>query len=199
VPGVYIEASYGGHKAAPGKYHVALKVGDRKVEAEAQILANPLYAVSPAAYEEYHAVMSGMEREVTAMHELVNSLYEQQKQLEAILAALPSGDQYAAVKRDGKALLEKLKAWDGDMIQRRSRAYDDVENFPNRFTANYLFLINQTESDLPRVNQPSRDRLAELNAEWATLKARADELTTKDIPALNRQLWELGVGAIWKK
>ena len=96
-------------------------------------------------------------------------------------------------------LLKKLKAWDGDMIQRRSRAYDDVENFPNRFTANYLFLVNQTESDMPRVNQPSRDRLAELNAEWATLKARADELTDKDIPALNRQLWELGVGAIWKK
>jgi len=199
VPGVYIEASYGGHKAIPGKYRFVLKAGDKKVEADAQILANPLYAISPAAYEEYHAVMSGMEREVTAMHQLVNSLYEQQKQLEAVLKALQSGDRYAAAKRDGEALLEKLKAWDGDMIQRRSRAYDDVENFPNRFTANYLFLVNQTESDLPRVNQPSRDRLAELNAEWAKLKARADELTAKDIPALNRQLWELGVGAIWKK
>ena len=129
----------------------------------------------------------------------MNSLYEQQKQLEAVLAALPPGDQYAAARRDGEALLKKLKAWDGDMIQRRSRAYDDVENFPNKFTANYLFLINQTESDLPRVNQPSRDRLAELNAEWSKLKARADQLTTQDIPALNRQLWELGVGAIWKK
>jgi hypothetical protein len=199
VPGVYIEASYGGHKAIPGKYRFALKVGDRRVETDAQILANPLYSISASAYEEYHAVMSGMEREVTAMHQLVNSLYEQQKQLEAVLAALPPGDQSAAAKRDGETLLKKLKAWDGDMIQRRSRAYDDVENFPNRFTANYLFLINQTESDLPRVTQASRDRLAELNAEWSKLKARADELTAKDIPALNRQLWELGVGAIWKK
>jgi photosystem II stability/assembly factor-like uncharacterized protein len=199
VPGVFIEASYGGHKAIPGKYRFALKVGDKKVATDAQILANPLYPTSASAYEEFHAVMSGVEREVTAMHQLVNSLYGQQKQLEAVLAALPPGDRYAAAKRDGEALLEKLKAWDGDMIQRRSRAYDDVENFPNRFTANYLFLINQTESDLPRVNQPSRDRLAELNAEWSKLKARADRLTAEDIPALNRQLWELGVGAIWKK
>ena len=85
------------------------------------------------------------------------------------------------------------------MIQRRSKAYDDVENFPNKFTANYLFLINNTESDLPFVIQPTRDRLAQLNAEWAALKVRAERITGEEIPALNRQLWEIGYGAIWKK
>jgi photosystem II stability/assembly factor-like uncharacterized protein len=199
VPGVYIEGSYRGHKAIPGTYRFTLKVGDKTTSSNAEILANPLYPTSASTYEEYHAVMSGMEHELTAMHRLVNSLYDQQKQLEGLLAALPAGDKYASVKRDGTAVLEKLKAWDGEMIQRRTRAYDDVENFPNRFTANYLFLINQTESDMPRVNQPSRDRLAQLNAEWSSLKARADKLTAEEIPGLNKQLWELGVGAIWKK
>lgn len=199
VPGVYIEASYRGHKAIPGTYRVTLKAGGKQVETDAEILANPLYPTGAAAYAEYHAVMSGMEGEVTAMHRLVNSLYDQQKQLDAILGALPSGDRYDPVRRDGKALLERLKAWDGDMIQRRSKAYDDVENFPNKFTANYLFLINNTESDLPFVIQPTRDRLAQLNAEWAALKVRAERITGEEIPALNRQLWEIGYGAIWKK
>ena len=199
VPGVFIEGSYRGHKAIPGTYHFTLKVGDKKTGTKAEILANPLYPTSPSTYGEYHAVMSGMENELTAMHRLVNGLYDQQKQLEALLAALPAGDKHASVKRDGTAVLEKLKAWDGEMIQRRTRAYDDVENFPNKFTANYLFLINQTESDMPRVNQPSLDRLAQLNAAWSSLKARADKLTAEEIPALNKQLWELGVGAIWKK
>ena len=90
-----------------------------------------------------------------------------------------------------------MKAWDEDMVQRRSKAYDDVENFPNRFTADYLFLINQTESDLPRVNQPSLDLKTTLDAKWAGLKSRADEMLDRDLPALNRQLWELGIGAIW--
>jgi hypothetical protein len=84
------------------------------------------------------------------------------------------------------------------MVQRRSKAYDDVENFPNRLTANYLFLINETESDLPRVNQPSLDRRAELDAQWAELRSRAETMITTDIPALNRLLWNLGLGAIWK-
>ena len=34
-------------------------------------------------------------------------------------------------------LLTSLKNWDEDMIQRKSTSYDDVENFPNKFTADY--------------------------------------------------------------
>ena len=198
VPGVYIEAGYDGHKAVPGLYHFTLKMGGQTVATQAEILANPLYPTTPAQYKEYDAVMSRMERAVTDMHKTVNSLYERQTQLESILKSMPAGDRFAAVKRDGDELLKKLKAWDEDMVQRRSKAYDDVENFPNKFTANYLFLINQTESDLPRVNQPSLDRLDELTAEWSALKKRSDDMLAKDIPALNKQLWDLGFGAIWK-
>ncbi len=92
-----------------------------------------------------------------------------------------------------------MKAWDEDMIQRHSKAYDDVENFPNKFTAEYLYLINQTESDIAVVNQASVDRKKELDAQWAILKAHAMDILNTDIPALNKKLWELGVGGIWKK
>ena len=61
---------------------------------------------------------------------------------------------------------------------------------------NYLFLLNQTESDIPQVNQSSLDRKAELDAQWNKLKAQAELFTTVDIPGLNRKLWELGVGAV---
>ena len=132
------------------------------------------------------------------MHRMVNSLYEKQRQLESLLSSLPSGDRYSAIKKDGEALLKKMKAWDEDMVQRKSKAYDDVENFPNKFTANYLFMINQTESDIPRVNQPSLDRMKELNAQWTSLKSRGSELLTQDIPAFNKRLWDAGLGAIWK-
>ena len=198
VPGVYIEAGYDGHKAVPGKYRVTLKAGGQTVVTQAEILANPLYATTAATYKDYHEAMLKMEGELTAMHKAVNTLYEKQTQLEAILASLPAGDKFAGVKRDGEALVKKLKAWDDEMVQRKSKAYDDVENFPNKFTANYLFLINQTESDIPRVNQPSLDVLKKLGAEWSALKSRSDEMLAKDIPALNKKLWDAGVGAIWK-
>jgi hypothetical protein len=48
------------------------------------------------------------------------------------------------------------------------------------------------------VTQPSRDLRAELEKEWAGLKARSDALANQDIPAFNRKLFEAGIGAIGK-
>lgn len=198
VPNVYIEASYRGHKALPGKYGFTVKMGGQNVSTTAEILSNPLYPTTSATYKEYHQIMSAMEAEITTMHILVNDLYEKQKNLEKLLESLPTDAKFNAVKTDGEALLKKMKAWDEDMVQRKSKAYDDVENFPNKFSANYLYLINQTESDIPRVNQPSLDLMKEMNAQWSTLKSRANEMLDKEIPALNKRFWEIGKGAIWE-
>jgi len=198
VSGVYIEGSYSGHKAPPGQYRFSFSSGTQKATTTGEIVANPLYQVTPAQYREYHEVMSSMERDLTTMHETVTRLNDRRTQLEALLKTLPAEDRFAAVKRDGDALVKKLKAWDDDMVSRRTRAYDDVENYAQKFTANYMFLINATESDLPRVNQGTLDRLEDLGAGWKALKTRADEMSEKELPALNRRLWELGIGAIWK-
>jgi len=198
VRDVYIEGSYRGHKASPGRYRFSLALGEQVVEAEAAILPNPLYSTDAATYRAYDDVMTGMEQEFTAMHQMVNRLYDAQIQLAALLGKIPADAKYDSVRADGGALLAKLKAWDEEMVQRRSKAYDDVENFPNRLTGNYLFLLNQTESDLPRVNQPSLDRRVELDAQWAGLRSRAEAMIETEIPALNRLLWDLGLGAIWR-
>jgi photosystem II stability/assembly factor-like uncharacterized protein len=198
VPGVYIESSYSGHKASPGKYSFTLKLGAQQFTATASIQPNPLYVTDAATYNEYHLLMSRMEKELTGMHQLVNTIYSKKQQLESLLSSLSADAKYATIKKEGQLLVQQMKAWDEEMVQRKSKAYDDVENFPNKFTANYMFLINQTESDIPKVNQPSLDLLNQLTAEWMGLKKRADEILEKQIPAFNTLLWQAGIGAIWK-
>jgi photosystem II stability/assembly factor-like uncharacterized protein len=198
VPGVYIEGNYRGHKASPGNYTITIRKGNQQVSETVAILSNPLYSTDASAYKEYHTVMNRMETELIKMHQMVNTNYAKLEQLELVLASLPAGEKFNTIKKEGQALAARMKLWDEEMIQRKSKAYDDVDNFENKFTANYMFLINQTESDLPRVNKPSLDRLKELDTEWSALKARASELLDKNIPAFNKLLWEAGVGAIWK-
>lgn len=199
VPNVYIESSYRGHKASPGKYSITLTAGDKTATTEFELLPNPLYPTDAKTYKEYNDLMTTMEKEVTIMHNLINSLYDKRTQLESLLASLPADAKFETLKKDGKALADRMKQWDEDMVQRKSKAYDDVENFPNKFTANYLFMLNHTESDIPRVTKPTLDRLAELNAQWTPLKSRAQEFLDKDLPAFNKELWSTGVGAIWKE
>ena len=197
VPGTYFENSFAGHKAAPGKYSFHLKWAAQTVSTTAEILPNPLYPTTPAAYAEYHRIMSDMEGKVTEMHNLINRLAAKREQLDQLLGNLPKDKKYKSARETGETLSKKMKTWDEDMVQRKSKAYDDVENFPNKLSANYMFLLNQTESDVPQVNQPSLDLKKQLDAEWATLKKRADEFLEKDLPNLNKLLWEAGVGGIW--
>ena len=198
IAGTYFENSFAGHKAAPGQYVFILKMGAQEATAKAEILPNPLYP-KDLDYAGYHQTMFDMEAKVAEMHHLVNTLAAKRAQLDQLLAALPTEEKFKAVRASGEALSKKMKAWDEDMVQRKSKAYDDVENYPNKFTANYMFLLNQTESDIPRVNQPSLDLKRELDAEWASLKTQATSLLDVDLPALNRALWEAGVGGVWQK
>ncbi len=199
VPDTYYECSFKGHKATPGKYIFHLKSDDKQVSTSAEILSNPLYNKDISNYKAYHDQMLQMETAFTQMHQMVNSIFAKREQLSELLKAIPADNKFKSVQTEGAALVQKMKAWDEEMVQRKSKAYDDVENFPNKFTAHYIFLINQTESDIPVVNQPSLDRKKELDAEWAALKAKATEILEKDIPALNKKLYELGIGGVWKK
>ncbi len=195
VEDTYIEANFSGHKAIPGTYSVVMKYGDKALTSEATILPNPSYAATPEDYQEYDQFMSKAEEEVIEMHDMINSMADMRASLEGILENVDDDDN-AQLKKEGEALIKKMNDWDGDMIQRKAKAYDDVENFQNKFTAEYLFLINATDSAIPKVNNASKERYSDLETQWSTLKSRGDEIITKDVPKINSKLWEAGVGAV---
>lgn len=196
VPHVYIESSYAGHKVSPGKYQLILSVAGKEYTTWSNILPNPLYEISTTAYAEYDKIMSEMEAAIKDMHNKVNSLHAKHLQLEELIKHLPQEAKFDAIIKEATSLSNEMKLWDEDMVQRKSKAYDDVENFPNKFTADYLFLKDQTESDLPRVNQPSIDLKKELDAKWDGLKNRHTAIENK-LTSLNKQLMDAGIGPVW--
>ncbi len=196
IPNVYIEASYRGHKASPGNYTALLRLNKQEVKTDFTIAPNPHYQIAQETYWEYHEFMLAMEQTLTTMHKRVNTIHTMRLQLEEVLKEMGDEQKFASLKNEGSGLVKKMKAWDEEMVQRKSKAYDDVENFPNKFTANFFFLYNQTESEIPGVNQPSRDRHAELMREWSVLETTAREIVEKEVPAFSRKLWEAGFGAV---
>ncbi|MRX64198.1 WD40/YVTN/BNR-like repeat-containing protein [Maribacter luteus] len=192
IPGVYIEAGFRGHKASPGKYTLKLKMGDEVVSTAGNIIEMPTYETKEGQYKEYDEIMTEMERKLTVMHNKLNALYKTQQQLKAVIKGLKN----ETLKTEGQKLLDALDTWDKKMVQRKSKAYDDVENFPNKFTAEYLFLIDATNSSIPKVNQASKDRKVELDAQWNVLEKEAEMFLKTSIPEFNKKLWEEGIGAL---
>jgi len=196
IPGVYIEANFNGHKVGPGTYTLEMDAFGKKATTTAVIENNPLHPTTPAQYSEFDTFMKDMESKVTTMHNMVNTLKKATDDIEEVLATLKAKSPSSPLVTQGTDLVKQLEAWDSKMVQRRSQAYDDVENFVNKFTAEYLFLINATDSSLPRVNQSSIKRKKVLDAQWVQLKAEGMQLLNTKIPAYNKQLWDAGIGAV---
>ncbi|WP_332913738.1 hypothetical protein [Algoriphagus boritolerans] len=202
VPGVkdaYIESNYAGHKAIPGTYTLRLSGGGITAEAKGEIKDIPGYNLTPADYQAYHEWMSQLEAEVTTMHETVNKAKAYQDQVAELLKKLEGKAEYADLKKEGEKLLKELKAWDEDMVQRKSTAYDDVENFPNKFTANFMFMMNHGESSIPKINEGTKARYAELIDQWKPLETEGKRLIETAIPAFNKLAGEKGVGVLFVK
>jgi hypothetical protein len=199
IPTAYIEGSFRGHKAMPNRYTASIQQDNKISEVSFTIIRNPLYDVTKEAYQETHDFKTKTEKNLTDMHLSVNNLKKVQSQISLILKTLSKETKDSKLKSEGEALVKKLKSWDEDMVQRKSKAYDDVENFPNKFTAEYIFLINQNDSGLPKVNQASKNRLADLNEQWEVLKKISEALINIDIPAYNQLLWNQGIGALKTK
>ena len=197
IPTAYIESSFRGHKVIPGEYTVNLKTDLGESQVKAKVLDNPLFETDQLKYQEYHAFMMTMEKELTGMHHMVNKAMDYQQQLKTFLDKIKGDESRKSLANAGQQLLKEMQAWDEDMVQRKSLAYDDVENFPNKFTANYLFLINQTESAIPKVNQGSRERYEELTKQWAVLKAEGERILNTAVPAYNNLLKEAGIGLLF--
>ena len=196
IPTAYIEGSYRGHKAMPNAYTAVLKQEKKISEVSFKIIPNPLYDVTPEEYSETHDFKTETEANLLDMHTRVNRLKAIQGQMLKILKEMPDENKYGDLKSKGKAIVRQLKSWDEEMVQRKSKAYDDVENFPNKFTAEYLFLMNQNDSSLPKLNEASKDRLIELNNQWEVLKNQSEEFIKILIPNYNKLLWEHGIGAL---
>lgn len=193
TPKVYIEMGFRGHQAIPGNYTLNLSFGTKSLQTYTKIVPNPMYSTTMEDYKEYDTFMTAGEATFNEMTSMVNELYKKKQSLEAIVHKLdPSSEVY----NDAKALVLELDTFDKLMVQRLSKAYDDVENFVNGFTAYYAAAINQSDSPMPKINTGAKTKVAELNAKWELHKKIATELLEVKIPSMNAKLYTNGLGAI---
>jgi hypothetical protein len=197
VPNVYIEGSYRGHKVMPGKYIVELAFNKEKWTKEVEIISNPHIKVSQEVYQDYNTLLTQLSSTYTTMVNTVNLMSEYkeqlvQTQLWLLKKELGGTPTFAA----SNTLIEAIDQWDKNMVQRKSKAYDDVDNFENKMTGNYLFLVNQAESDIPAVTKAVLEEQKRLDALWSAAYKDALNIIDIELPAFNKLLLENGVGAI---
>lgn len=196
VPEAYIEGSFRGRRAMPGTYTISVKHGDVEKQTKANLLPNPLIPTTEATWADYQTTMQQAEEKYREMTDKTNAMYALQGRLQQMISHLES-TPHTEVAEEAKRTLQKMKQWDEKMVQRLSKAYDDVENYVNGFTAEYLTALNHGDSGIPRINTGTKAKLQALNSQWNTYKREAELLMSENIEGLNREFYELGIGPLY--
>ncbi len=198
IPGVFVYADYNGHRVAPGKYRARLSFKGQASEVELDIIPDPRLKVSPQDWTAQQQTIARVEGFIEDMHSCVNALRQVKKQVENFNEAFKNagGEDEKAIAAAGEALLKKMATWEADIVETRQRNFQDVINWPSKLNAEFFDLRSKLDVHDPRVTQGVRDRLGDLESEWAKHRTEWKKLVDEDIAGYNRMFREKNLPAL---
>jgi hypothetical protein len=185
VPNVFIEGDYEGRKAAPGNYTARLKYDTMERTVPFKILPDPRINATAAEYAEQQQWMAKTEEGIREIHESVLRIRKIRKQLIEVVDLLGSKAEMKAVADSGRKIAGKLLKWEEELVQNKAQSNDDIINFINKISADYIFLKGEMDANIPYITNGQKEQYAKLDANWQTLKTEMNTLLSKDVAGFN--------------
>ncbi len=187
IPGVFIEGSYDGARVVPGTYKAALHIGSSVFEKSFNVLADPRINASATDYQNQANLLQQIATDVNDIHVAVVRMRNIQKQMTVMLERIENKDAFKGIIALADSITDKINAWEEKLIQTKSESNDDVINFVNKLSANYIFLRGELDTNTPHVTAGHLSRFKELNDEWNIYKAQYNSFIEQDIKRLNEK------------
>jgi photosystem II stability/assembly factor-like uncharacterized protein len=186
IPGQYIRGCYQGGLVPPGDYTLRLTTPSGVLVQTGTVLPHPLLDTQPDDYQQQQEVLVSIEQAVRDIHLSVQQMREVRQQIERLTVMLARLDCTAELLQAGSALLEAIADWEAYLVQPRQETFQDVINFPNRLSAELLFLKEQVDGYDPRVSASAQSRLEELLGQWARHKAQMQHIAGPQLALFNQ-------------
>ena len=107
------------------------------------------------------------------------------KQVQNLMDLVEGDKTKDALVKQGKSILEKVTKWEEQLIQSKSQSYDDVINFVNKLSANYIFVHGEAGGNIPYVTAGHQLRFNELHEEWMGYKSGMNQLLSQEVSNFN--------------
>jgi hypothetical protein len=172
VQGVYVYGDYQGYRVAPGKYKARITHSGVMSETELEIISDPKVTATSAEW--------------AAQHKSVNKMRQVKKQIETYNESLKDNADAKEIINTGKELIKKIDKWEGNLIEPRSKNFQDVINFPNKLNSEFLQLRGVADTHDPRLTKGVQDRARDVQADWVKYKQQMQMLINTDIQQYNK-------------
>lgn len=190
VPNVFIEGSYQGRKVAPGKYTARFKTDKEEETTAINILPDPRITATTTEYLQQQQTLAEIDNKIKEMHDAVNQIRVVRSQVNGLLDLLTDTVTYKPVIESGKKLAKKITEWEEKLVQPKAQSNDDIINFVNMLSADYIFLKGEMDVNIPAVTNGQQQRLTELNGQWQPIKNEYSNILkqVEDFNSLCRKL-----------
>ncbi|GGB18246.1 WD40/YVTN/BNR-like repeat-containing protein [Puia dinghuensis] len=185
VPTVFIEGDYAGRKVAPGQYQARLKYDTMVRTVSFVVLGDPRINATAADYAAQQEWMAKTEKGIREIHESVLRIRKVRRQMNEVVDLLGDRADMKDVADSGKKISGRLLKWEEELVQNKAQSNDDIINFINKLSADYIFLKGEMDVNIPYVTDGQKERYAELDAQWQVLKGQMKALLDKEVAGFN--------------
>ena len=183
-----------GYRAAPGRYQVRLTIGTTTQTQSFDVRSDPRIQVSAADLAARDSLSRAIVARVSEIHESILRLRDIKEQVGKFVDRTKDAAASKEIATKGKSITGQLDILDPKLTTKAANG-QDIINFRNGINGQFVFLLGHIESN-EVVTQPSRERFAELEKMWATLKADADRIERDEVTAFNKLLLDAKVEGV---
>jgi len=193
---VFIFGDYQGYRVSPGQYMARLSTENDTSTVEFMVTIDPRLNVEPSGFDEQQELLAKTYRATRKINESVTYMRKVKSQIEDWNKHLFENESLDTLVNLGESIIEKIDAWEKGLISPKQETFQDVVNYENKLSSNFMFLKGYLDSHDPTVTAGARERLNDLMEIWdghrSTMESiKADELKAyndlfkvKDVPAL---------------
>jgi hypothetical protein len=183
-----------GYRVAPGRYQVRLTVGSVVQTQPLEVRQDPRVTTPPAEVAARDSLTRAMNARIGEIHDALLRVHDAKEQVARFVDRAKDAPNAAAIQAKGKQVAATVDTLEPKLSTKAANG-QDVINYRNGINAQYAFLLGNVEAN-DVVTQPSRERYAELERLWATLRGQADQIVQVEIAAFNKLLAEGGVAGV---
>jgi photosystem II stability/assembly factor-like uncharacterized protein len=190
VENITLFAGFDGPRVAPGQYSARVKLGAEVQTVSFTVNQDPAITATPEEVRFWSETLAGVAGQLDDVLDKLAAIRQSGAQIEALMKAYPDAPE---LHEAGAAAIEKIAAWDGQIIQVLHQTYEDEDAWETMLAGQLRYLMDVIDETGAPVTGGAMLRLQHLQAEWAERQAELNTIQTSYIDVINEWARDNGV------
>lgn len=185
IKGILLFGDYRGSLVSPGHYTLRLMTRTDTLERPCQVLPDPRIEATPESYAQQQEALLRIENTARDLLTSVNRMRAVRKQVAFLTEQMKKAGCKKDVIEKGKKIEKEMISWEENLIQPKLETDQDVINYPNRLSAEIIYLMYLLNSNTPQLTRGVQTRLEDLVQQWDEHKAVYRKIMEKEVARFN--------------